>query len=102
MLQTVGAAGRDRSAGGLGAVHLRQFVADYIGDAASWDSNPDNTGPPELDGQLFHFFDSPNRFDLRPFYTLHVWAWKDNPTGAFTNWNPNLTCEPFLACALSV
>jgi hypothetical protein len=25
-------------------------------------------------GQLFHLFESPNRFGL---YTLHVWAWKD-------------------------
>ena len=46
---------------------------------------------PELMGQLFHFFESPNRFGLPPFYTLHVWAWKDNPNGTFTNWNP--TCR---------
>ena len=39
-------------------------------------------------GQLFHLFESPNRFGLPAFYTLHVWAWKDNPNGTFTNWNP--------------
>jgi len=32
-------------------------------------------------GQLFHLFDSPNRFGLDPFYTLHVWAWKDKSRG---------------------
>jgi hypothetical protein len=37
--------------------------------------------PPQLNGQLFHLFGSPNRFGLDPFYTLHVWAWKDNQTG---------------------
>ena len=28
--------------------------------------------PPQLNGQLFHLFDSPNRFGLDPFYTLCV------------------------------
>ena len=74
---------------------IRITGADYIVDAAAWDSNPDHTGPPELKGQLFHFFDKPNRFGLDPFYTLHVWAWKDNPNGTFTNWNPNVSCDAF-------
>ena len=34
-------------------------------------------------GQLLHLFESPNRFGLPAFYTLHVWAWKENPTGMF-------------------
>ena len=46
-------------------------------------------------GQLFHLFDSPNRFNLPPFYTLHVWAWKSNPNGTFVNWNPNVSCDAF-------
>ncbi len=53
------------------------------------------SAPPQLFGQLFHLFDSPNRFGLDPFYTLHVWAWKDNPNGTFTNWNPNVSCDAF-------
>jgi len=67
--------------------------ADYLVDAATWDAT--HTEPPQLEGQLFHFFDSPNRFGLKPFYTLHVWAWKDNPSGTFTNWNPTVTCDAF-------
>ena len=43
-------------------------------------------------GQLFHYFEAPNRFGLKAFYTLHVWAWKDNPNGAFVNWNPDVSC----------
>jgi hypothetical protein len=66
---------------------------DYLVDAATWDAN--NPGPPELFGQLFHYFDAPNRFGLDPFYTLHVWAWKDNPNGTFVNWNPNVSCDAF-------
>jgi len=72
---------------------LRLTGADYLVLAADW--NKDHAHAPELNGQLFHFFDAPNRFGLPPFYTLHVWAWKDNPLGTFTNWNPNVSCDGF-------
>jgi hypothetical protein len=65
--------------------------ADYLVDAATWDET--HTQAPELNGQIFHFFDAPNRFGLRPFYTLHVWAWKDSPTGTFVNWHKNVRCD---------
>jgi hypothetical protein len=70
---------------------IRLTGADYVVFKDAWEANPEHTGPPELMGQLFHLFDSPNRFGLPAFYTLHVWAWKDNPNGAFTNWNPNVS-----------
>jgi hypothetical protein len=73
---------------------LRLTGADYLVLAADWDAK--HAGPPQLMGQLFHFFESPNRFGLPPFYTLHVWAWKENPNGAFTNWNPNVSCDAFV------
>jgi hypothetical protein len=72
---------------------LRITGADYLVLADAW--NAKNPGPPQLMGQLFHLFESPNRFGLPPFYTLHVWAWKENPNGAFTNWNPNVSCDAF-------
>jgi hypothetical protein len=68
--------------------------ADYLVLAADWDRNHPNS-PPELMGQLFHLFESPNRFGLPPFYTLHVWAWKGNPAGTFSNWNPDVSCDSF-------
>ena len=67
--------------------------ADYLVIAADWDAKHDT--PPQLMGQLFHFFESPNRFGLPAFYTLHVWAWKDNPDGTFTNWNRAVSCDAF-------
>ena len=72
---------------------IRITGADYLVLAADWDAK--HAGPPQLMGQLFHLFDSPNRFGLPPFYTLHVWAWKDNPNGTFTNWNPDVSCDGF-------
>lgn len=72
---------------------LKLIGADFLVLADAWDKK--NQGPPELMGQLFHYFEFPNRFGLPAFYTLHVWAWKDNPNGAFVNWHPNVSCEQY-------
>jgi hypothetical protein len=72
---------------------LKLTGADFLVDAAQWDAK--KVGPPILMGQIFHFFEAPNRFGLNPFYTLHVWAWKENPNGAFVNWHPNVACQSF-------
>ena len=72
---------------------LRLIGADYLVLADQW--NKTHSGAPELMGQLFHLFEAPNRFGLPAFYTLHVWAWKENPTGTFVNWHSNVSCEAF-------
>jgi len=72
---------------------LKLIGADFLVFAAAWDEK--KQGPPELMGQLFHYFASPNRFGLPAFYTLHVWAWKNNPNGAFVNWHPNVSCQHY-------
>jgi len=74
---------------------LRLIGADFLVLADTW--NATHSAPPQLMGQLFHLFTSPNRFGLPAFYTLHVWAWKQNPNGAFVNWHPNVSCQSFLA-----
>ena len=75
--------------------HIRITGVDYLVPKAAWEASHPGEGPPELMGQLFHLFDSPNRFGLDAFYTLHVWAWKNNPNGTFTNWNPDVSCNAF-------
>jgi hypothetical protein len=50
-------------------------------------------GPAELGGHLFSFTNAPNRYGLPAFYELHVWAWRQNPTGAFADMNPNVSCD---------
>jgi hypothetical protein len=70
---------------------LRLTGVDFLVLADQW--NKTHSGPPQLMGQLFHLFDAPNRFGLPAFYTLHVWAWKDNPNGAYVNWHPNVSCK---------
>jgi hypothetical protein len=73
---------------------LQLIGADFLVLADQWNA-AHNGAPPELMGQLFHLFDTPNRFGLPAFYTLHVWAWKENPNGAFVNWHPNVSCQNF-------
>jgi hypothetical protein len=62
---------------------LALVAAEYI----------DFKGPAALEGQLFSFNSAPNRYGLDPFYELHVWAWKANPTGAFADNNPDVSCD---------
>jgi hypothetical protein len=72
---------------------VRLVGADYLVLADAWDETHPNA--PELMGQKFHQFEAPNRFGLPRFYTLHVWAWKENPTGTFVNWHSNISCDAF-------
>jgi hypothetical protein len=73
---------------------LRLIGADFLVLKSAWDAKHPE-GPPQLMGQLLHLFESPNRFGLPEFYTLHVWAWKDNPNGTFVNWHPKVSCDSF-------
>jgi hypothetical protein len=73
---------------------VRLIGADFLVFKADWDAQHPNDAP-ELMGQLLHLFESPNRFRLPDFYTLHVWAWKNNPTGTFVNWHSNVSCDSF-------
>jgi hypothetical protein len=72
---------------------VRLTGADFLVLKDVWDAK--HSSPPQLMGQLFHLFEAPNRFRLPSFYTLHVWAWKDSPSGTFVNWNPSVSCDGF-------
>jgi hypothetical protein len=64
---------------------------EFVVIAADWLAN--HSTPPVLEGQTFLLIDSPNRFGLPAHFELHVWAWRDNPNGAFVDWNNAVTCE---------
>ena len=72
---------------------FRLVAVEYLVLADAW--HVKHPAPPELMGQLFHLIDSPNRFGLPAFYSLHVWAWKDNPSGTFVNWSPKVSCDAY-------
>jgi hypothetical protein len=72
---------------------LRLIGADFLVFAGAWHAV--NQATPQLGGQLMHLFESPNRYGLPDFYTLHVWAWKDNPMGTFSNWHSKVSCDAY-------
>jgi hypothetical protein len=69
---------------------LRLVGVEFIVDKATWDKS--NSAPPVLEGQSFQFVSSPNRYNIPAFYELHVWAWRENPLGAFVDWNTRVSC----------
>jgi hypothetical protein len=68
---------------------------EFVTIAEVWDAG--HEGPPVLNGQLFDYRSSPNRYGIPAFYELHVWAWKNNPNGTFADWNPNVSCDNYTA-----
>jgi hypothetical protein len=69
---------------------LQLAAAEYVVIKSAWDAN--HAAPPSLFGHEFMLTDAPNRFGLPAFYSLHVWAWDDNPAGTFEMWNPDVVC----------
>ncbi len=70
---------------------MRLVGVEFIIFADAW-LQSHNNNPPVLEGQVFQFVDSPNRFNIPAFFELHVWAWRENPQGAYVDWNNNVTC----------
>jgi hypothetical protein len=75
----------------LGGGSMRLVGVEFIVDAATWAKK--NAAPPQLYQQLLQLIPSPNRYGLDTFYELHVWAWQDNPNGAFVDWNNKVSCN---------
>lgn len=70
---------------------MRLVGVEYIVDSATWLAR--HSAPPMLEGQAFQLVGSPNRYGLPAFFELHVWAWRENPNGAFVDWNNRVSCE---------
>ena len=62
---------------------LRLVAVEYI---IPYTFHSRASAPPELFGQKFLQNDT---FQL---WGLHAWVWKENPSGMFASWNPNVTC----------
>jgi len=70
---------------------LRLVGVEFVVIADTWLAH--HQSPPVLEGQTFQFVSSPNRYGLPAHFELHVWAWRDNPNGAFVDWNNRGTWE---------
>jgi hypothetical protein len=56
--------------------------------AVPYSTAPRDSAAPTLLGQRFA------RADALQLWYLHVWAFRENPTGPFADFNPNVTCRP--------
>jgi hypothetical protein len=71
---------------------MKLVGVEYITLAENW-LTAHQQAPPVLDGQLLQYIGTPNRYGLPGLFELHVWAWRDNPHGAFVDWNTHVSCE---------
>lgn len=65
---------------------LRLVGVEYVVPMGLWKG----AEPPRLFGREF----TPKHFDPDiDLWTLHVWVWKDNPSGMYADWNPRVSCN---------
>lgn len=69
---------------------LTLVALEYVVFAEAWDA--ENDAPPILFEQEFMLVEEPNRYELPSFYALHAWIWKENPSGLYAGFNPDVTC----------
>lgn len=69
----------------------RLVAHEYLVFRDAW-HNAGHVQPPSLFGRQFDFTDSPNRYGIPAFYSLHAWLWKPNPSGQLEPWNPRVDC----------
>ena len=67
---------------------LKLVAVEYVVFQADWEGSE----PPELFGREFDFVGEGNRYGLPPFYALHAWIWRSNPSGVLHAWNPKIDC----------
>ena len=71
---------------------VRLVGAEFLVHGDGWDA-ANQGSPPTFAGVEF---DPPTDRTAAappgPFYTLHVWLWKDNPSGMFAPFNPRVSC----------
>ena len=69
---------------------MKLVALEWVVIQSAWDES--HTTPPTLFGQQFMLTPAGNRFGLPPFYSLHAWIYKNNPSGTFSPYNPGVTC----------
>ncbi len=77
---------------------LQLVALEYVVFQDAWFTDHGDTTP-MLFGQMFMKTgdrlhpEIPNRYEIPPFWALHVWLWKFNPSGLFAPFNPNVSCD---------
>jgi len=70
---------------------LRLVAVEYFVWRAAWDALSPSSSPTLFGEPFFRSF-GPAAHGLPDHYELHVWLWRNNPSGMFAQWNPKVTC----------
>jgi len=77
---------------------LQLVAVENLAFQAAWEA-AGNTAPPSFHGVPYdHMADDPataldEAHMFEPHFDRHVWAYRENPNGVFTPFNPMVTCE---------
>ncbi len=71
---------------------LKLVALEYVVFQAAWAAEHGAGSRPSLFGVPFDA-NSGARYGLPPFWALHAWVWKPNPTDMFFQWNPDVVCK---------
>jgi len=71
-----------------GSMHL--VALEYIVFRSQWKGKE----APVMLGHKMQLKRKVGTHDVDPFYELHVWHWRDNPSGLTADYNPTVTCSP--------
>lgn len=68
--------------------NLKLVALEYVVFDEAW------TGPgdPTILGQPLFEVPAPNRYEIPSFWERHLWLYEDNAAGAFSDFNPAVTC----------
>jgi hypothetical protein len=70
-----------------------RYVLNGVEYVVPYSAHPPEAAPPTALGQPL------TRSDGLSIWYLHVWIWKDNPSGMFADWNPLVSCDAGTAAA---
>jgi hypothetical protein len=70
---------------------MRLVAVEFVVFADAWAAV--SGSPPELFGRQLQLVPAPNRYGVPAFYQVHVWLWKSNPAGMFSDWNERVSCR---------
>ena len=63
-----------------------EYVLNGVEYVIPYSIRPRDAEPPRIMGQALR------RSDELKLWYLHVWIWKENPSGLFADWNPAVSC----------
>jgi len=72
--------------------YFRLVGVEFIVPMAAWKPTKEHPTP-SVDGNLMNLITGPNRYGPDSLYEMHVWAFQQNPLGAYSDWNTRVSCE---------